>query len=107
MKSYKVTLAIEANNKDEIERMLDGMPHADRIWDEKIEDPDENILEARIRYCENWNGKGEHYVVETKWTHEEEWGLDTAFPLRDDNIHYTALTKVRELMNMGIPFYFA
>ena len=76
--------------------------------------------EARIRYVEDWYGQGEHFVFEGKWTNEEEWGLDTAFKLldyRDENwnvhekdkaavLSYQALTKIRELQKMKIPFYF-
>lgn len=69
-------------------------------------------LEVRIRYVENWNGQGEHFVFENKWTNEDEWGLDTAFKLLDYNgkkgevVSYQALTKIRELMTLGVPFRF-
>lgn len=68
--------------------------------------------EERIRYVENWNGHGEHFVFEGKWSNETDWGLDSAFPLIDYNgakgvlIHYTAITKIRELMKQGVPFQF-
>lgn len=63
-------------------------------------------LQGRIHYEEDWNGHGEHFVFETKWPDEKEWGLDTAFPIVNDNIHYTALTKVREWQKLGIEFWF-
>lgn len=69
-------------------------------------------LEVRIRYVEDWNGDGEHFVFENKWTSEDEWGLDTAFKLLDygnrkgEVVNYRALTKIRELMKLGIPFRF-
>ena len=71
-------------------------------------------LECRIRYDENWRGQGEYFVFENKWTNEgdDAWGLDTAFKLRPNGnkegelVHYTALTKIRELQRLGIPFYF-
>lgn len=72
-----------------------------------------NKLECRIRYVENWNGAGEHYVFETKWSDESEWGLDTAFKLLDYGnekgavVSYTALTKIRELKKMGAEIYFS
>ena len=60
-------------------------------------------LQCRIRYDENYRDTGkEYYVFETKWTTEEEWGLDTAFPVKDDMISYQALTRVRETMKLGI-----
>ena len=68
--------------------------------------------EERIRYVENWNGQGEHFVFEGKWSDKTEWNLDIAFPLIDCEgqkgilIHYTAITKIRELMKWNIPFYF-
>ena len=71
-----------------------------------------NQLECRIRYVENWNGQGEYFVFENKWTDEDEWGLDTAFKLLDygegkgNVISYQALTKIRELQKLGIPFRF-
>lgn len=117
-KYFTVTLSIKAPNKAYVENMLDRMPHADRIFDDDIVDDDEPRLECRIRYAENWNGQGEHFVFENKWTNEEEWGLDSAFPLvtvedgdvirgEGELIHYTALTKVRELMKLGVHFYFS
>lgn len=69
-------------------------------------------LEVRIRYVEDWDGQGEYFVFENKWTNEDEWGLDTAFKLLDYNgkkgevVSYQALTKIRELMKLGIPFRF-
>ena len=68
--------------------------------------------EVRIRYAEDWNGKGEHFVFEGKWSDEEAWGLDTAYKLLDYRnekgvlLNYEALTKIRELQRMGIRFYF-
>ena len=38
-------------------------------------------LECRIRYVEDWCGNGEHFVFENKWPDDEEWGLDSAFPI--------------------------
>ena len=66
-------------------------------------------LVCRIRYEENWNGRGEHFIFENKWTNEgdDEWGLDTAYKLIDDRISYQALTKIRQLIDLGIEFYFA
>lgn len=72
-----------------------------------------NEYEERIRYEENWNGEGEHFIFEGKWTDEDEWGLDSAFKLFDYEgekgavISYTALTKIRELMKLGVKFHFS
>lgn len=71
--------------------------------------------EVRIRYAQDYHDLGECYVFEGKMTDEDEslWSLDTAFQLLDYNgkkgsvIPYHALTKIRELMDMGIPFYFS
>lgn len=77
-------------------------------------------LECRIHYEEDWEGRGEYYVFETKWSDEKEWGLDTAFKLldyrgEDGTVHeqdkgavisYQALTKIRELMRMGCKIRF-
>ena len=64
-------------------------------------------LEARIRYEEDWNGMGEHFVYELKRADEDEWGLDSAFKLIDDRLSYQALTKIREYMRLGIDFHFS
>ena len=118
MKGFEVKLTIEAESEEQIEKWIDRMPHADRIYDCEIVDPDKPHYMERIRYDENWSGEGEHFVFEGRWSNEKEWGLDSAFPivnksdLKDDNekekylIHYTALTKIRELKNLGIDFYF-
>ena len=116
-KYFTVTLSINAPSKEAVEKMLDGMPHADRIFDDDIVDDDAVRFEGRIRYVENWNGKGEHFVFENHWT-DEEWGLECAFPLvriedgdmvigEGELIHYTALTKIREWKKLNVPFYFA
>lgn len=69
-------------------------------------------LVGRIHYDEDWHGMGEHFVFETKWKSEDEWGLDTAFKLLDYNgekgavISYTAITKIREWTRLGIVFHF-
>lgn len=106
MKDFEVKLTIEAESKEQIDKMLDRMPHADRIYACKIIDPDTPRYMERIRYDENWNGEGEHFVFEGKWSNEDEWGLVSAFPLKNDMIHYTALTKIREMKSLGIDFYF-
>lgn len=59
-------------------------------------------MQARIRYDANWHNEGEHYVFEIKWSNEEEWGLEAAYPLINDCIRYTALTRIREWMKLGI-----
>ena len=68
-------------------------------------------LEGRIRYFKgefNANEKyDEWYIFEIKWRSEDEWGLEVAFPLVDDKLHYTALTQIRKWQQLGIPFHFA
>ena len=73
-------------------------------------------LEGRIRYDENYMDDGEHYVFEIKWSSENNWGMEKAFRLVEDNrvtgddkyvlIHYQALTQIREWMELGIKFHF-
>lgn len=70
---------------------------------------------CRIRYCENWNDRGEYFVFEIK-SSDGTYSLDCAFKLWDYNdgeteegacmVHYTALTKIREWQKMGMTFYF-
>ena len=106
MKEFEVKLTISAPTEEAIHKMLDGMPNADRVWDVDIIDPDKIRFEERIRYVEDWYGKGEHFVFEGKYTNEDEWSLDTAYPVKDDRISYMALTKIRELLWCGTPFHF-
>lgn len=77
----------------------------------------ERKMIGRIRYIEHYViggiDEGEHYLFEWKWSDEDEnqWSLDCAAKLWNfgeyhDMIHYTALTKVREWMKLGIDFWF-
>lgn len=72
----------------------------------------EPYYEERIYYDEDWCGRGEHFVFEGKWSNKENWGLDSAFKLIDFNgekgvlVNYQALTKIRELIDLKIPFHF-
>lgn len=111
-KYFEVKMEIHAPNKETVDRWIDGMPHAEEIYDCEITDPDEPHLEGRVRYVKDWKGNGEHYVFENKWSNEDEWGLEAAFKLRDSGeekgvlLRYEALTQIREWMRLGIPFYF-
>ena len=121
-KTYEITLTIEAANKDVADNLLEKMwsPLTEKeccqITESNLKDVDERHYEERIRFVEDWNGDGEHYVFEGKWSDEDSWGLDTAFKLFDldynghhasyELISYQALTKIRELKKMGIPVYF-
>ena len=117
MKTYTVTIELEAQNKNQIERWLDRMGESLMIYDTEIVSDDDRHYEERIRYDEDWNGQGEHFVFEGKWSDETEWGLDSAFQLFDYDkdgyhegaclINYRALTKIRELKKMGIDFWFS
>lgn len=67
------------------------------------------MVEGRIRYVNNEERfEGEWYLFEIFQKDTKEWGLDTAYPLKYDGefIHYQALTKVREWLNLGIKFHF-
>ena len=69
-------------------------------------------FEGRIRYVEDWNGRGEYFLFENKWTNEEEWGLEIAFKLLDygdekgEVVNYRALTTIREWQRLGMKFHF-
>lgn len=65
-------------------------------------------VQGRIRYVEDWNGNGEHFVFEVKRADEPEteWGLQSAYPLKDDMIHYTALTTIRHWIDCDVDFWF-
>lgn len=119
MKVFKVQLEIEAQNEDTVYRMIDQMPHADRILSDSVKDEDERFYQVRIRYTDSYRlysdrDPVEAYVFEGKWSDEDEnkWSLDTAFQLLDYEgekgilLNYQALTKIRELQKMQIPFYF-
>lgn len=116
MTTFTVKIELEARNKAQVEKWLDKMGEALMIYDAEIIGEDDKHYEERIRYDENWCDQGEHFVFEGKWSDEKDWGLDSAFPLFDydkDGYHetgslisYRALTKIRELMKMGIDFRF-
>lgn len=58
----------------------------------------------RITYVENYKfGNQEHeaYVFETKLSDCDEWGLVYACAIINDGVPYTALTTVRQYMNLG------
>ena len=74
-------------------------------------------LVGRIRYVEDYDGKGhEYYVFENKWTDEEHWGLECAFRLLDYDdgvrhedavlLSYQALTCIRNWLRLGMTFHF-
>ena len=67
-----------------------------------------NQVEGRIYYEENWNGEGEFFIFEVKRADEPEteWGLQTAYPLKNDMIHYTALTTIRHWIDTEVDFHF-
>lgn len=69
-----------------------------------------NQMEYRIRFDENYNGRGEFFVFEYRSNGDDEWNLDSAFKVLGDEadgmISYQALTKIRHLMDMGIHFRF-
>ena len=104
---FNVSMEIIAPNEDYVHDMLDGMPHSNKLYNVEIEDDDAPRFIERIRYVEDYEGHGEAYVFEGKWTNDNEWSLDTAFYLKDDMISYQALTKVRELMRNGTEFSFS
>lgn len=127
LKTFTTELTIDAKDKDEAEKILDKMfstltrTELNNVFDDGLKDIAERHFVERIRYVENWNGgdgTGEYFLFEGKWSDEDDshWGLDTAFKLLDldyKGIHekgvllnYQALTKIRELMKMGIDFYF-
>lgn len=75
----------------------------------------EQKMIGRVRYVENWNNEGEHFVFEWKFENEsdKEWRFECAASLFDvqdgklkrgsgEMIHYTALAKIREWMKLGI-----
>ena len=63
-------------------------------------------LLGRIRYVEDWMDRGEYFVFETRWEDEEDWGLDTAYPLKDDKLSWRALYKACEWKELGIDFFY-
>ena len=69
-------------------------------------------IRGRIRYDKEYNfGTPEHPEIKEAYVFEIEhedgrYGLDTSFPLVNDMIHYTGLTKIRHWMDLGIEFWF-
>ena len=118
-RTFKVELSIEAPDRDTADKLLDKMysnlsqKEVIQIDCGDLKDTEERRYQERIRYVEDWNGHGEHFVFEGKWSDKDEWGLDSAFKLIDHEdkkgelISYQALTKIRELMKMDIDFWFS
>jgi len=112
-KFFTVTMEVSAPDKETVDKWLDRMPDAfyDAAFDIDVKDNDEPHLEARIRYVEDWNGKGEYYLLENRWS-DEEWGLEMACPLFDYKeekgclVSYRALTTIRQWKKLNIPFHF-
>ena len=113
-KYFTVKLEIAAESEKQIDKWLDQMPEemGEACYDVQIKDHDAKHYEERIRYDEDWNGNGEHFVFEGKWSDEDDWGLDLAFTLFDYKeekgalMSWKALSKIRDLMNLGIDFRF-
>ena len=55
--------------------------------------------QARIRY-EKKDGK-EFYICEIRMREEDDWMFESSWELQNDMIHFTALTKIRELKKLG------
>ena len=125
MKEFQTRLTIEAETARDADRILDRMYSAlnrqdlDAVIDSGLEDTEKRHFVERIRFVEDWNGHGEHFVFEGKMSDESdtEWGLDAAYKLFDLDyngchekcalISYEALTKIRQLIAMRTDFWFA
>lgn len=75
----------------------------------------ERKIIGRIRYqnkkLTEHDPYDEYYVFEIHVENDPEWGanewsLECAFPLKDDMIHYTALTQIRKWQQLGVDFHF-
>ena len=61
-------------------------------------------MQAVIRYCDC--GEKEYFTFYIRMNEDDDWELESAFPIVDDMIHYTCLTKVRELQHYGYKVFF-
>lgn len=104
---FNVSMQIIAPNEETVHNWLSATPGSRHMYDVNVQDDDAPRFITRIRYDEDYDGRGEAYVFECKWTHDNEWSLDCAYYLRDDMISYEALTKIRELKRNGVEFTFA
>ena len=105
-RTFTVTMEIEAYSEEQVYGMMDRLLNDRRCLSFDIEDENERKYLERCRYEADWNGKGEHFIFEGRWTDDDDWGLDMAVPVKNDMIHYTALTKIRELMRQDVEFFF-
>lgn len=64
-------------------------------------------LEGRVRYEENWRGEGEYFIFEIKWTNENEWGLESAYPCVDDKVHWSVIHHFKKWKHLDIDYHFA
>lgn len=125
LKEFETRLTIEAKDQKDADRILEKMystlnrTELDQVIDSGLEDLDKRHYVERIRYDKDWKGHGEYFVFEGKMSDEsdDQWGLDAAYKLFDLEvdgntekgvlIHYEALTKIRQLLDRRIDFWFS
>lgn len=107
-RTFTVTLELEATSEEQI---LDTYGLG-RIIDSRfcesfeIKDPAKKHRQVRLRRDENYNGFGEGFVLESKWSDEpdEEWGCEEFYKVDDsDKINFHILGQLKSYKrNWGI-----
>ena len=102
-RTFTVTLELEASSEDQILNTY-GLG---RIIDSRfcesfeIKDPDKRHYEIRCRRDKNFNGMGKYFVMEGKWSDEDEWGVIEAYEVDDcDKINYHILGWIKDQKNV-------
>lgn len=100
-RTFTVKLEIEASSEEQILNMGIGKLIDDfRTQSFEIIDPETRRYEIRCRRDKDFNGMGMHFVLEGKWTDEDEWGCIQAFPVdENDKINYHILGWMKDQKN--------
>ena len=61
-------------------------------------------LIGRIRYAKNCMDFEECYIYEYKSENETEWTFESAYPIVDGTVHFSAITHIQKWQRMGINF---
>lgn len=101
-RTFTVTLEIEASSEEQtlytygLGKIIDS-----RNWlSFEIKDPNTIHYEIRCRRDKDFNGMGMHFVLEGKWTNENEWSCIQAYPVDENGkIDYHILGWMKDQKN--------
>ena len=97
-RTFTVKLEIEASSEDQILNMGVGKLIDDfRTLSFEIVDPEKRHYEVRCRRDKDYNGLGPCFVLEGKWSDEDEWDCIEAYEIDEhDKINYHILGFIKD-----------